>query len=125
MISPYILPGVKPDMANLTPDVIVESVCSYFGITERQLKNRGKRNISYARSIAMYLIRRNIPIINRRYVNQTMIAEMFYPAISKGDHTAVGYAEKMVEKWIVKNPKTKNDVDKIKTLSFYKKLKYQ
>ncbi|MEZ4358337.1 MAG: chromosomal replication initiator protein DnaA [Eubacteriales bacterium] len=93
----------------ITPQIIIETVCSYFDISDEDIKGKKKnREISYPRQMAMYLIR------SMTDCSLLKIGEIF----GGKDHTTVMHAIDKIKTQIdedVETEKVINDlVDKIK-----------
>jgi chromosomal replication initiator protein len=81
-------------LAPLRPDNILVSVCSYFGLDDKELMSgRRQRTISLARSVAMYLVRKN--------------SRLSFPEIAgklgKRNHSTVISACRRIERAVAKN----------------------
>lgn len=92
---------------NLTVDIIIDTVCKYFGVKREKLLSVGRpKNIVIPRQIAMYLCR-------------TELNESF-PALSqafhKKDHSTVLYACERVEKSLKKDPNTQTAVKNLREI---------
>jgi len=81
-------------VAPLRPDNILHSVCQYFGLDNKELMSgRRHRTISLARSVAMYLVRKN--------------SKLSFPEIAgklgKRNHSTVISACRRIDKAVTKN----------------------
>ena len=81
-------------VAPLKPDNILNGVCNYFGLDHKELMSgRRQRTISLARSVAMYLVRKN--------------SRLSFPEIAgklgKRNHSTVISACRRIEKAVAKN----------------------
>ncbi len=93
---------------SLTSDKIIDSVCKYFSITKEDLIGKKKnKEIVEPRQIAMYLVydMLDLPL--------TSIGQIF----GGRDHTTVIHAREKVTNLIKINPRVKNFVNDIKTMS--------
>ncbi|MFT3784840.1 MAG: chromosomal replication initiator protein DnaA [Tepidisphaeraceae bacterium] len=84
----------KQMVAPLRPDNILQSVCTYFGLEGKELMSgRRQRTISLARSVAMYLVRKN--------------SRLSFPEIAqklgKRNHSTVISACRRIEKAVSRN----------------------
>ncbi len=84
----------KQMVAPLRPDNILNSVCTYFGLEHKELMSgRRQRTISLARSVAMYLVRKN--------------SRLSFPEIAqklgKRNHSTVISACRRIEKAVGRN----------------------
>lgn len=95
-----------PDLPakKITPDLIAEVVCKYFGITIQDVKGSKKnREISFPRQISMYIMRE---MTGLSYVK---IAEYF----GKKDHTTIIYAEDKIKKQMKEDSELKKVVEDV------------
>ncbi len=81
-------------VAPMRPENILDSVCTYFGLEHKELMSgRRQRTISLARSVAMYLVRKN--------------SRLSFPEIAgklgKRNHSTVISACRRIEKAVAKN----------------------
>jgi chromosomal replication initiator protein len=87
-------------------DMVMKAVESYFKVSRTELMSEKRsKNISHPRQIAMHLIRR--------------YTDMSYPEIGDSfnkDHTTVMYADKNIQKKIVKEASVKHEVEQIAEL---------
>ena len=87
------------------PQHIITATAQYFGITNKELTEKGrKKEIAYARHLAMYLMRSELNIS--------------YPSIGNHfggrDHTTALHAFEKISKDIETNEKVREDVNKLK-----------
>ncbi|HPN54674.1 MAG TPA: chromosomal replication initiator protein DnaA [Candidatus Moranbacteria bacterium] len=87
------------------PQHIIAATAQYFGITNKELTEKGrKKEIAYARHLAMYLMRSELNIS--------------YPSIGNHfggrDHTTALHAFEKISKDIETNEKVREDVNKLK-----------
>jgi chromosomal replication initiator protein len=76
-------PGLKP-----TPELIISEVCSYFGVSERDLLGKGRTaEIAFARQVAMYLVKRLTELTD------TEVGEKVFTK----DRTTVSYAVQKID----------------------------
>ncbi len=88
----------------ITPNRIIESVCSYYKITEDELLGKSKqKNIALPRQIAMYLCK---TLTNLNFV---MIAK----ALGDRDRTTVMYGVDKIMEMVKIDPSLKADIDAI------------
>jgi chromosomal replication initiator protein len=88
----------------ITPKKIIESVCSYYSISEEEiLGNSKQKNIAYPRQVAMYLCKTLTDL------NFGMIAK----ALGNRDRTTVMYGVDKIMKIIKKDSSLKSDIEAI------------
>jgi chromosomal replication initiator protein len=76
-------PGMKP-----TPELILSEVCSYFGVSERDLLGKGRTaEVAFARQVAMYLVKRLTELTD------TEVGEKVFTK----DRTTVSYAVQKID----------------------------
>ena len=94
------------DTRRITADIIIERVCEYFGISTQDIRSSSrKKNISYPRSIAMYLAR-----------TITENSEQSIGYILKRDHSTVCVTCKNVAENMKTEKTLENDINSIKAI---------
>ncbi|MDL2236603.1 chromosomal replication initiator protein DnaA [Christensenellaceae bacterium OttesenSCG-928-K19] len=93
-----------PPHKKINPKLVADAVCSYYGITEEDIRGQKKnRDIALPRQIAMYILR------DVTDISYAKIAEFF----GKKDHTTIMHAEKKIKGDIKKDPSMKKEVEDI------------
>lgn len=105
-ISPYCMPGLiksKP----VTIQKIIDTVCEYFGITEKKIKSKSRKTeVIFPRYMAIYLIYEEIDI------HSPEMGLLF-----KRDRTTIMHAYHTVENFIlIKDLKTITALNQLKIL---------
>ncbi len=90
---------------NISPEVIINEVASYFNISVDDIKGDKRSNkIAYPRQLAMYLIR-EMTNTNLQSIGNLMGGK---------DHTTVMYGVKKIEKSVNENPTVEDEIENIK-----------
>ncbi|HBU12233.1 MAG TPA: chromosomal replication initiator protein DnaA [Clostridiales bacterium] len=93
-----------PPNKKINPKVVADAVCSYYNITEEDIRGQKKnRDIALPRQIAMYILR------DVTDISYTKIAEYF----GKKDHTTIMHAEKKIKGDVKADPSLKKEVEDI------------
>lgn len=91
----------------ISPQLIISSVASYFGITVDDLKgDKRNKKIAYPRQLSMYLIRE---------MTNTKLDDIG-DILGGKDHTTIMYGVKKIESSISENPTMEDDINKIKEI---------
>ena len=105
-LAEMVIKSIIPDdgIIKITPQKIIDCVCSYYNVTEDELLGKLKqKNIAYARQIAMYLCK------TLTTMNFSMIAR----ALGNRDRTTVMYGVDKIMASIKKDSALKADIDAI------------
>lgn len=95
----------KPREKVITPDLIINSVCTYYDVTIDDFKSKKKnKEIAYPRQVAMYLLH---SMCSMKYEK---IAEV----TGRKDHTTVLYAVKKIGDMVKADTNVKNTIEDIK-----------
>ncbi|MDR0305127.1 MAG: chromosomal replication initiator protein DnaA [Chitinispirillales bacterium] len=98
-----ILSNYIKDSRRITADIIIDRVCEYFGITAQEIRSSSrKKEISYPRSIAMYLVR-----------TITENSEQAIGNILGRDHSTVCITCKNITENLKTNKKLESDINSI------------
>lgn len=101
------------DNRRITPDIILDRVCAFYAISAQEIRSSSRvRDIAYARSIAMYLIR-----------TITGHSEQVIGTILGRDHSTVSITCKKITKNLQSDEKIKTDIETLKEIISGKKLK--
>ena len=105
-LAEMVIKSIIPDdgIVKITPQKIIDCVCSYYNVTEDELLGKLKqKNIAYARQIAMYLCK------TLTTMNFSMIAR----ALGNRDRTTVMYGVDKIMASIKKDSALKADIEAI------------
>ena len=105
-LAENVIKSIIPDdgIIKITPQKIIDCVCSYYNLTEDELLGKSKqKNIAFARQIAMYLCK------TLTTMNFSMIAR----ALGNRDRTTVMYGVDKIMASIKKDKELKADIDAI------------
>ena len=105
-LAEMVIKSIIPDdgIVKITPQKIIDCVCSYYNVTEEELVGKLKqKNIAYARQIAMYLCK------TLTTMNFSMIAR----ALGNRDRTTVMYGVDKIMASIKKDGALKADIEAI------------
>lgn len=91
----------------ISPQLIISSVASYFGITVEDIKgDKRNKKIAYPRQLSMYLIRE---------MTNTKLDDIG-DILGGKDHTTIMYGVKKIETSVSENPSIEDDINKLKEM---------
>jgi len=94
----------KNKQKKINPDVVLKTVCSFYGIKPSQIKSQTRiSNFAFPRQVIMYILREHLKI------KQEEIARF----LKRKDHTTIIHGVEKIRQLIFKNPLIKEEIDNI------------
>lgn len=108
LVSYMAIPGVKLERADVTPELIIKTVCEYFKVSRKDIFRKCRqREFVFPRQVAMFLIRCiNIPI-------QPTLEEVGSSFGHKYDHTTVMHSISTVNDLMEGSAEIRNNIGKL------------